>query len=591
MDVNARRPAAGLQSQVGASLSSTAAPGHQQRRFPLEPREPRGLLSAPYFDSYTSHPTSATEGAAVTGPWCFGDYDGDLIESVQIDWGDGSPAENYPGSEYGVIETSHIYADNYATPRLISFTITDSAAEVGYGSSYITVQNVAPYGTISRVIDEVTGGVTVSLNVFDPSPIDSASLHYSFSTVYDDLAETYGAAIDPASRGFVFGTPATYEIWGRVFDKDGGQRTYNTNAVMPDVAVASSTTDSEIKLTWQDVKPSSSGYRVQRSPTGLIGSFEIYANLSRGELEWEGSLIKWIDEDLPHDKRYWYRVRAIDEPSHVHETMYSPKRDATTITLGAHMTATISRMIDGKLAQSSTYDLYSSVDDSAATYTRNTNLWAADVDLSCVPVWNSFWGSMNIEWGTWANGCLVTPRHLIQAKHWDPDLPVGTVLRFVDMDDKVEVGVVQEAPTPIAGADIVVVTLTDPMPSNIKPARVFPAHLSSLAPDPELSQGLPIAMNDRFRTLRIGDWWKINPIQYEVWVRDPADKDYASWYSPLEVGDSGSAALALVGDTPVLLGTWKSINTEGEPDAGDVSSVLDDVQNEITEYSLTVYGE
>src|SRR5204863_107739 len=80
------------------------------------------------------------------------------------------------------------------------------------------------------------GNITVSLTApVEPSPVDAASLHYSFATSLGGLAPTYGTAGTAASVALNFADNGSYTVYGRIFDKDGGSNDYSQNITVVNV--------------------------------------------------------------------------------------------------------------------------------------------------------------------------------------------------------------------------------------------------------------------------------------------------------------------------------------------------------------------
>jgi hypothetical protein len=71
---------------------------------------------------------------------------------------------------------------------------------------------------------------------------------------------------------------------------------------------------------------------------------------------------------------------------------------------------------------------FSTVNHATSTYTRNASCWAASIDLSAVAVATSH-GS---GWIRQRAGTLITPRHVLFARHYTP--PVGAQIRFAGPD-------------------------------------------------------------------------------------------------------------------------------------------------------------
>ena len=62
-------------------------------------------------------------------------------------------------------------------------------------------------------------------------------------------------------------------------------------------------------------------------------------------------------------------------------------------------------------------------DQSSGVYLRNPDCWASNIDLTCVPVWNSQYQ------GPYTLGCLVAPRIVLVANHYAAS--EGSIFRFV----------------------------------------------------------------------------------------------------------------------------------------------------------------
>jgi hypothetical protein len=90
----------------------------------------------------------------------------------------------------------------------------------------LTVNNIAPTAKFADRSIPAPGIYSVGLtDVFDPSPADTASLHYSYALSEDALADTYATAIDGATKSFDFS--GTTQVFARIFDKNGDQNTYS----------------------------------------------------------------------------------------------------------------------------------------------------------------------------------------------------------------------------------------------------------------------------------------------------------------------------------------------------------------------------
>jgi hypothetical protein len=205
--------------------------------------------------------------------------------------------------------------------------------------------------------------------------------------------------------------------------------------------------------------------------------------------------------------------------------------------------------ISGLTPSSTTYNIYSATNDSMQTYTRNTNMFAYDVDLTCIPVYSGAISSAQTM------GVLVAPDILIQANHSHPN---GTMY-FVKNDNTTVSRSITSGST-IAGTDIYVAKLSSDVPAGITPCKIFSAtaFTNSISTTSLSYYQPPVIYTNQNRVMRIA---KIN---YDSTYTDfnklirivRGAGDYYNWYTQPCCGDSGSPAFALVSGQPILLGTW-----------------------------------
>src|SRR5204862_128781 len=123
--------------------------------------------------------------------------------------------------------------------QTVTITANDGDGGITTVTFALVVNNVAPTATIGNTGPINEGGTaTVSLSSpFDPSSVDSTSLHYFFS---DDAAarnaSTYGGSGTAASQNFTFGDDGSFIVYARIIDKDGGFTDYQTTVVVSNVA-------------------------------------------------------------------------------------------------------------------------------------------------------------------------------------------------------------------------------------------------------------------------------------------------------------------------------------------------------------------
>src|SRR5690606_36331630 len=132
--------------------------------------------------------------------------------------------------------------------------------------------------------------------------------------------------------------------------------------------------------------------------------------------------------------------------------------------------------------------IFSSQNHATATYVRNPDCWAADLDLTGI----SPYSSRNGQYG---GGVMISPRDMLASEHW-PRFRVGDTVRFVYGDgDAVDMTV--DAVKDVGPAnssdgyatDYQVVTFDQDVPSGIKHYPVLPANWGDYIR--HLSVGLP----------------------------------------------------------------------------------------------------
>ena len=194
--------------------------------------------------------------------------------------------------------------------------------------------------------------------------------------------------------------------------------------------------------------------------------------------------------------------------------------------------------------------IYSIENKTTGTFTRNTNCWAADLDLTCASPWNSHY--QNLRAGT-----LITPRHAILAAHYI--LNVGDTLGFVTKDNVTIKRKIIAYKTNANGIeanvpDMQIVTLESDVPSQIAPCQIFPANYATYLSNDGL--GLPSLYLDYYENALVADIQKIKNRYYTL--QTPTAANRLALNEPIITGDSGNPVFIVLNNKPVLLGvvTW-----------------------------------
>lgn len=233
--------------------------------------------------------------------------------------------------------------------------------------------------------------------------------------------------------------------------------------------------------------------------------------------------------------------------------------------LAAHAASQVNNRLGARQAQGKTpvqcMPLYTTQNHAGAVYVRNPDCWAADIDLTCISPWNS--RGANTRAGT-----LITPRHIILAKHFP--LSVGDTVRFVDSNGAAaDTTVIGQAVH--ATADIQVCTLAADIPSVIaRPVKVLPVGWEQKLPDwePDINSGgygIPGLCLDQEEkalvslldavSLNSGGTFQFYYPSYPSPLI-PYTSLQADYYEDKIGGDSGNPAFLIVNNELVLLGCW-----------------------------------
>lgn len=215
-------------------------------------------------------------------------------------------------------------------------------------------------------------------------------------------------------------------------------------------------------------------------------------------------------------------------------------------------------LIAGKTASATTQQLWSSVDYSAGTGTRNTSNIAAALDLSPISLSNSS--------KFYFPGLLISPRHIVGAGH----AQAGSPITFKRADGTYQTVTVVSAnktgnhdlSVAYLSAAITGITPFKLMPSNWKdylksldgqsargkvPVIIRVAHNNSGAFSDQISIGELYALSAGFDSTRF------------VSINMPTDSPRYSWHTPASGGDSGAPIMLLVNGALILIAARYSV--------------------------------
>lgn len=195
------------------------------------------------------------------------------------------------------------------------------------------------------------------------------------------------------------------------------------------------------------------------------------------------------------------------------------------------------RSLDQLLIPGKSTNIYSTQDHTTPLYVRNTNLWAASLDLTCMSPWNS------VHSGDGA-GTLVSPSFILSAHHFSPE---GTI-RFISANGTIHTR------TLVADAwvatDVRVMKLSSPLPSEIKPAKILPANWTDYLPS-DIS-GLPVLIGDKEEKALCGSLDNLDGTRIS-YNQPQADSKRRALYEIPANGDSSNGVFLYLGTQPVIV--------------------------------------
>lgn len=215
--------------------------------------------------------------------------------------------------------------------------------------------------------------------------------------------------------------------------------------------------------------------------------------------------------------------------------------------------------LDGMLADSlpaAEKPIYSVQNHTGGIYTRNTSNWAYSKvqAMTSISPWNS-------DSAFQKAGILVSPRHVLFAKHYRP--AQGSTIRFVQVNNTVvtrTLSAVIDLPT-ISGfyPDITIAVLDSDVPSGISFAKVLPNGFEAKLPADLQPARIPCATTDQEEKLLVTDVASLanqNGDQDFLLTQTPTSALRLGFYENLVGGDSGNPAFWFIGSDLVLLSMW-----------------------------------
>jgi hypothetical protein len=217
--------------------------------------------------------------------------------------------------------------------------------------------------------------------------------------------------------------------------------------------------------------------------------------------------------------------------------------------LGHDLTKSFFR-VENLTSNNSTKRVFSLQDHTNQNYVRSNTCWAKDIDFTGVSPWNS-------NGGVRKGGTLISPRHIIFAKHYQ--ITTGATIRFVTQDNQV-VNRTMTAKQSIGSTDITIGVLNEDVPSSIKHYKVL--DIESIEGKITGMNYVPVAYFDQEEKVLIANGSSVAPTysffnitrwRYTDQNFYPAyyQKFYDFYETPIS-GDSGNPLFYILNDEPLL---------------------------------------
>ena len=230
--------------------------------------------------------------------------------------------------------------------------------------------------------------------------------------------------------------------------------------------------------------------------------------------------------------------------------------------LSEHFSEQVDSRIDNTMTMNTNGKVYSTQDHSTPNYVRNSNLWCADIDLTCISPWNS--RAANKRAGT-----LITPRHVLNAAHYP--LYNGDTIRFIEDDGTVHtrtiIGSINHPDYSPYTPDFRLYTLDSDLPAAISPCKMMPADHGSYLVNNSRNRPAAFGLDQEEKALII-DWRGGGSFLA------PTDADRAIFNENKISGDSGNPSFLILNGSLVLITVW----TYGGSGSGTpVADYIDDI--------------
>lgn len=237
----------------------------------------------------------------------------------------------------------------------------------------------------------------------------------------------------------------------------------------------------------------------------------------------------------------------------------------------------IIRLIENTTPTTTSYRLFSSVNNDTKIYSRNDNLWlTSSIDVTCIP---AITGNE-----TTFDGVLIAPDILLQANH----AHTNGMTYFVNRNNQTFSSSIVSG-SQVGTTDIWISRLNPPLTSSIRPAKILPSssfygNNRQILDEHLDNRTIPSVFTNQYKEMFIGSIFRLSG---SVFIVKPTANNLIPWYSPIIGGDSGASFFMLINDELVVLGTWFASNFSSLSTGPSVSSYESQINQVIASLGST----
>ncbi|MBC8206373.1 MAG: hypothetical protein ISR85_04665 [Kiritimatiellales bacterium] len=336
--------------------------------------------------------------------------------------------------------------------------------------------------------------------------------------------------------------------------------------------------------------------------TGIVTEVEVELSLANCDFDQDGIVDFW---EQKNNLSWTNKSDAFADPDNDwidNMWEYRLQFDPASYNTNNYAVADAMQAVDSRIAgkeRSESILIYSTQDHTSGIYLRNTNCWAADIDLTSCSPWND-------DMGKRGAGTLISPRHAIFVNHlWTPYpfiVDAGSQVRFVDQTNGVYTATIESIHHIATNhADLTVAVFEEDVPTNrFSFVKIFPDNFTNYLgkidihiPGLCLDQEEKALTHDLYRAGTLNEYGMASTS-----FRYPQYGARTNFYdlSGLISGDSGNPGFVILNGEPILLTLWVGGFGGSGSSLTSFKSEINAVMNQnggysLTEIDLSIYDE